>query len=57
MNQERGFAEHQVSKRYFDRTFESEAVEVLPGECFVTATSVLMVTVAKAPVGGEIELL
>lgn len=45
MNQEQGFVEHLASNRYFDRKFESEAVKVLPGEYFVTATSVLMVTV------------
>ena len=45
MNHEPGFVEHLASNRYFDRKFESEAVKVLPGEYFVTATSVLMVTV------------
>lgn len=45
MSQEQGFVEHLASNRYFDRKFESEAVKVLPGEYFVTATSVLMVTV------------
>jgi chemotaxis protein CheD len=37
--------EHLANNRYFDRKFESEAVKVLPGEYFVTATNVLMVTV------------
>jgi len=45
VNHEPGFVEHLASNRYFDRKFESEAVKVLPGEYFVTATSVLMVTV------------
>ncbi|MEW6513254.1 MAG: chemoreceptor glutamine deamidase CheD [Pseudomonadota bacterium] len=45
MNHEPGFVEHLASNRYFDRKFESEAVKVLPGEYFVTATSMLMVTV------------
>ena len=45
MNQEAGFVEHLASNRYFDRKFESEAVKVLPGEYFVTAANVLMVTV------------
>lgn len=40
-----GFVEHLAGNRYFDRKFESEAVKVLPGEYFVTATNVLMVTV------------
>lgn len=45
MSEEPGFVEHLASNRYFDRKFELEAVKVLPGEYFVTATSVLMVTV------------
>lgn len=45
MTQELGFVEHLAGNRYFDRKFESEAVKVLPGEYFVTATNVLMVTV------------
>jgi chemotaxis protein CheD len=45
MNQEPGFVEHLANNRYFDRKFASEAVKVLPGEYFVTATNVLMVTV------------
>ena len=45
MNQELGFVEHLASNRYFDRKFEAEAVKVLPGEYFVSTTSVLMVTV------------
>jgi chemotaxis protein CheD len=43
--QEQGFIEHLAGNRYFDRKFEAEAVKVLPGEYFVTATNVLMVTV------------
>lgn len=45
MTEELGFVEHLAGNRYFDRKFESEAVKVLPGEYFVTATNVLMVTV------------
>ena len=45
MNQELGFIEHLANNRYFDRKFGTEAVKVLPGEYFVTATNVLMVTV------------
>lgn len=45
MNREHGLAEHLASKRYYDRTFGSEAVKVLPGEYFVTATNVMLVTV------------
>lgn len=45
MSYELGFVEHLAGNRYFDRKFESEAVKVLPGEYFVTSTSVLMVTV------------
>ncbi len=45
MSHELGFVEHLASNRYFDIKFESEAVKVLPGEYFVTATNVLMVTV------------
>lgn len=42
---ELGFVEHLAGNRYFDRKFEAEAVKVLPGEYFVTATDMLMVTV------------
>lgn len=45
MSEARGFVEHLANNRYFDRKFEAEAVKVLPGEYFVTAASVLMVTV------------
>jgi chemotaxis protein CheD len=40
-----GYAEHLAGNRYFDRKFNHEAVKVLPGEYFVTATNMLMVTV------------
>jgi chemotaxis protein CheD len=43
--QEQGFVEHLAGNRYFDRKFAAEAVKVLPGEYFVSATNVLMVTV------------
>jgi chemotaxis protein CheD len=45
MIREQGSAEHLACKRYYDRKFGSEAVKVLPGEYFVTAANVLMVTV------------
>jgi chemotaxis protein CheD len=45
MRQELGFVEHLAGNRYFDRKFDAEAVKVLPGEYFVTATNMLMVTV------------
>lgn len=45
MNQAVGFAEHLAGNRYFDRKFAAEAVKVLPGEYYVTATNMLMVTV------------
>lgn len=40
-----GFVEHLANNRYFDRTFGSEAVKVLPGEYFVTMTDMVLVTV------------
>ena len=40
-----GFTEHLASNRYFDPTFNSEAVKVLPGEYIVTTTNMLLVTV------------
>jgi chemotaxis protein CheD len=40
-----GFVEHLAGNRYFDRTFSSEAVKVLPGEYFVTTTEMVLVTV------------
>lgn len=45
MSQALGFIEHLANNRYFDRKFGTEAVKVLPGEYFVTATNMLMVTV------------
>jgi chemotaxis protein CheD len=42
---ELGFTEHLAGKRYFDRQFEIEAVKVLPGEYYVTATDMVLVTV------------
>lgn len=45
MTLELGFTEHLAGNRYFDHKFESEAVKVLPGEYFVTAANMLMVTV------------
>jgi chemotaxis protein CheD len=43
--QELGFVEHLAGNRYYDRKVTAEAVKVLPGEYFVTAANVLMVTV------------
>ena len=40
-----GSAEHLASNRYFDRSFNMEAVKVLPGEYYVTATNKIVVTV------------
>jgi chemotaxis protein CheD len=42
---EAGYVEHLAGNRYFDPTFGSEAVKVLPGEYFVTTTDMLLVTV------------
>lgn len=39
------FEEHLATNRYFDRTFERNAVKVLPGEYFVTTSDVVLVTV------------
>ncbi len=39
------FEEYFATNRYFDRNFESDAAKILPGEYFVTAESVLLVTV------------
>ena len=39
------YVEHLAGNRYFDPTFGSEAVKVLPGEYFVTTTDMLLVTV------------
>lgn len=42
---ELGRSEHLAGNRYFDRQFEAEAVKVLPGEYYVTATDIVLVTV------------
>lgn len=42
---ELGFVEHLAGNRYFDRQFDVEAVKVLPGEYFVTAANMVLVTV------------
>ncbi len=42
---ELGFVEHLARNRYFDRSFEIEAVKVLPGEYYVTTTEMVLVTV------------
>ena len=42
---ELGFVEHLARNRYFDRSFDIEAVKVLPGEYFVTTTDMVLVTV------------
>ncbi len=42
---EAGFIEHLASNSYFDPTFGTEAIKVLPGEYFVTTTDMLLVTV------------
>ncbi|HEY3433939.1 MAG TPA: chemoreceptor glutamine deamidase CheD [Rhodocyclaceae bacterium] len=42
---EPGFVEHLARNRYFDRSFDIEAVKVLPGEYFVTTTDMVLVTV------------
>jgi chemotaxis protein CheD len=42
---ELGFVEHFAGNRYFDRQFEVEAVKVLPGEYYVTASEIVLVTV------------
>jgi chemotaxis protein CheD len=42
---EPGYLEHLATNRYFDRTFDCDAVKVLPGEYFVTTSDILLVTV------------
>lgn len=39
-----GFSDQLACNRYFDPTFSTEAVKVLPGEYFVTTTDMLLVT-------------
>ena len=41
---EPGYLEHLATNRYFDRTFDCDAVKVLPGEYFVTTADILLVT-------------
>ena len=45
MTVELGFVEHLAGNRYFDRQFEIEAVKVQPGEYYVTASNLVLVTV------------
>ena len=45
MSVEPGYLEHLATNRYFDRTFDCDAVKVLPGEYFVTTSDILLVTV------------
>jgi chemotaxis protein CheD len=40
-----GASEHLASNRYYDRQFDVEAVKVLPGEYFVTTSTMMLVTV------------
>lgn len=42
---EPGDVEHLATRHYFDRVFENEAVKVLPGEYYVTADNLVLVTV------------
>jgi chemotaxis protein CheD len=42
---EDAWVEHLAGNRYFDRTFDSDAIKVLPGEYFVTRDEVVLVTV------------
>jgi chemotaxis protein CheD len=39
------FQEHLATNRYFDRNFNSDAVKILPGEYYVTARDLVIVTV------------
>lgn len=39
------YKEHLAPNRYFDRTFDTEAVKILPGEYYVTRRETLIVTV------------
>lgn len=45
MTDDPGYVEHLATNRYFDRTFDCDAVKVLPGEYFVTTSDILLVTV------------
>lgn len=42
---ELSFTEHLASNRYYDRTFEVEAVKVLPGEYYASTSNMVLVTV------------
>lgn len=42
---EPAYAEHLATNHYFDRSFNSDAVKVLPGEYFVTTRNIVLVTV------------
>jgi chemotaxis protein CheD len=42
---EPGFVEHLATNRYFDRSFDSDAVKILPGEYYVATTDLVLVTV------------
>lgn len=42
---EPAYREHLATNKYFDRTFDCRAVKVLPGEYFVTASDLMLVTV------------
>ncbi|MFA6313412.1 MAG: chemoreceptor glutamine deamidase CheD [Sterolibacterium sp.] len=42
---ELSFTEHLAGNRYFDRTFEVEAVKVLPGEYYASTSNMVLVTV------------
>ena len=39
------YVDHLADNRYYDRTFDSQAIKVLPGEYFVTTTDMVLVTV------------
>jgi len=39
------FTEHLAANRYFDNSFNTEAVKILPGEYFATANNTMIVTV------------
>lgn len=45
MHADPGYVEHLAGNRYFDRTFDCDAVKVLPGEYFVTTSDIVLVTV------------
>lgn len=44
-NQEEVFAEHLAPTQYYDRTFDIEAIKILPGEYYATRREMLIVTV------------